>query len=145
MTNITFFHGASDRLQAAVEWLARAGYESRSVVVYVPSESDSQRLDRLLWTVPATGFVAHCTADDRLAGETPIILASSLEESVQDDCLLNLSDEIPPGFSRFQQLVEIVSVDDRDRLPGRERFRFYRERGYPLRNDDISNGFESNG
>jgi DNA polymerase-3 subunit chi len=80
-----------------------------------------------------------------LAQETPIVLASGLENLVSDECLLNLSDEIPPGFSRFQSLVEIVSVDDQDRLPGRERFRFYRERGYPLRNDDISNGFEPNG
>jgi DNA polymerase IIIc chi subunit len=57
-----------------------------------------------------------------------------LNNPLHDDCLLNLSDEIPPGFSRFRQLIEIVSVDDADRLPGRERFRFYRERGYPLEN-----------
>ncbi|MBL8479114.1 MAG: DNA polymerase III subunit chi [Sterolibacteriaceae bacterium] len=145
MTNVAFFHGANDRLQAAADWLVQTAHESRSVVVYIPSGADCQRLDRLLWTVPATGFVAHCMADDRLAGETPIVLASALENPAHDDCLLNLSDEIPPGFSRFQQLVEIVSVDDRDRLPGRERFRFYRERGYPLSNDDISKGFESNG
>lgn len=145
MTNVAFFHGASDRIQAAADWLARTGYASRSVVVYVPSGADCQRLDRLLWTVPATSFVAHCKANDRLAGETPIVLATTLEELAHDDCLLNLSDEVPPGFSRFRQLVEIISIDDRDRQPGRERFRFYRERGYPLSNDDISNGFESNG
>jgi DNA polymerase-3 subunit chi len=145
MTSIQFYHGAGNRLQAAAEWLSRAGHEHRPVVVYVPSNDDCQKLDRLLWSAPATGFIAHCMADDRLAQETPIVLASGLENLVSDECLLNLSDEIPPGFSRFQSLVEIVSVDDQDRLPGRERFRFYRERGYPLKNDDVSNGFEPNG
>ena len=140
MTRISFFHGAHDRLQAIAAWLGRAGSEGRQVLVYVPVGEHSQQLDRLLWTNPATGFVPHCRAHDKLAAETPIILASELDTPPHDGCLLNLSDEIPPGFSRFQQLIEIISVEDEDRLPGRERFRFYRERGYPLENRDISGG-----
>jgi DNA polymerase-3 subunit chi len=58
---------------------------------------------------------------------------------------VNLSNEIPPGFSRFQQLIEIISIDDEDRLPGRERFRFYRERGYPLENSRHRRRYLSNG
>jgi DNA polymerase-3 subunit chi len=140
MTRISFFHGAPDRLQAIAAWLGRAGSEGRQVLVYVPAGELSERLDRLLWTQPATGFIPHCRAKDRLAAETPIILASELDSPPHDGCLLNLSDEPPPGFSRFQQLIEIISVEDEDRLPGRERFRFYRERGYPLENRDISGG-----
>lgn len=140
MTRISFFHGARDRLQAIVAWLARADSEGLQVLVYVPVGELSERLDRLLWSQPATGFLPHCRAKDRLAAETPIILASELDSPCHDSCLLNLSDEIPPGFSRFQQLIEIISVEDEVRLPGRERFRFYRERGYSLENRDISGG-----
>ena len=140
MTQISFFHGARDRLHAIAAWLAHAGSDGRRVLVYVPNGERGEHLDRLLWTHPATGFVPHCRAEDPLASETPIIIASELDNPTHDDCLLNLSDEVPPGFSRFQQLIEIVSVDDEDRLPGRERFRFYRERGYPLENRDISGG-----
>lgn len=140
MTQISFFHGARDRLQAIAAWLGRAASEGRRVLVYVPAGERSERLDRLLWAHPATGFAPHCRADDKLAAETPIVLAAELEHPPHDGCLLNLSDEIPPGFSRFQQLIEIISVEDEDRLPGRERFRFYRERGYPLENRDISGG-----
>ena len=140
MTQISFFHGARDRLQAVAAWLARAGSEGRQVMVYVPAQERSEQLDRLLWTQPATGFTPHCRAGDPIAAETPILLASELHNPPHDGCLLNLSNEIPPGFSRFQQLIEIISVDDEDRLPGRERFRFYRERGYPLENRDISGG-----
>lgn len=140
MTRISFFHGARDRLQAIAAWLADAASEGRQVLVYVPVEERNEQLDRLLWTQPATGFLPHCRAKDRLAAETPIVLASALDSPPHDGCLLNLSDEIPPGFSRFQQLIEIISVEDEVRLPGRERFRFYRERGYPLENRDISGG-----
>ncbi|MCK9388029.1 MAG: DNA polymerase III subunit chi [Sulfuritalea sp.] len=140
MTQITFLHGARDRLQAVAAWLARASGEARPVLVYVPNGERSEKLDRLLWTHAATGFIPHCRADDKLAAETPIILASELDQPPHDGCLLNLSDEIPPGFGRFQQLIEIVSGEDGDRLPGRERFRFYRERGYPLEARDISGG-----
>jgi DNA polymerase-3 subunit chi len=140
MTRISFLHGARDRLQAVAAWLARAGSEGRQVVVYVPAGERSEQLDRLLWAHQATGFTPHCRARDKLATETPIVLASELDTPPHDGCLLNLSDDIPPGFSRFQHLIEIISVEDEDRIPGRERFRFYRERGYPLENCDISGG-----
>jgi DNA polymerase-3 subunit chi len=140
MTQISFFHGARDRLQAVAAWLARAGSEGRQVLVYVQAGERSEQLDRLLWTHQATGFTPHCRAADKLATETPIVLAFELETPPHDACLLNLSDDIPPGFSRFQHLIEIISVEDEDRIPGRERFRFYRERGYPLENCDISGG-----
>jgi DNA polymerase III subunit chi len=140
MTQINFFHGARDRLHAIAAWLGRAGIEGRQVLVYVPVGEYCEQLDRLLWTYPATGFAPHCRAKDKLATETPIILAADLDTPPHDGCLLNLSNEIPPGFSRFQHLIEIISVEDEDRLPGRERFRFYRERGYPLENRDISGG-----
>jgi len=140
MTQITFLHGARDRLQAVAAWLAHAGGEVGPVLVYVPDRERAEQLDRLLWTHAATGFVPHCRANDKLAAETPIILASELDQPLHDGCLVNLSDEIPPGFSRFHEVIEIVSGEDGDRLPGRERFRFYRERGYPLQARDISGG-----
>lgn len=140
MTQISFYHGARDRLHAIAVWLARAGSENRQVLVYAPAVERSEKLDHLLWAQPATGFVPHCSVRDPLASETPIIITPELDNPPHDACLLNLSDEVPPGFSRFQQLIEIISVNDEDRLPGRERFRFYRERGYPLEDRDISGG-----
>jgi DNA polymerase-3 subunit chi len=140
MTEIRFLHGAQDRLQAVAAWLGQAGSEARKVLVYAPLDEQRNQLGRLLWTQPATGFIPHCMDGDKVAAETPIVLASRLDNLLHDECLLNLSNEIPPGFSRFQQLIEIVSIDDADRVPSRERFRFYRERGYPLEARDIAKG-----
>lgn len=138
MTNILFLHGARDRLQAAAGWLADASRKGNRVLVLAPAAEDLEQIDRLLWTLPATGFIPHCPADSPLAAETAVVLSHTTENCAHDECLLNLSDEVPPGFGRFTQLVEIVSVAERDRALGRERYKFYRDRGYPLDAHDLS-------
>jgi DNA polymerase-3 subunit chi len=60
------------------------------------------------------------------------------ETLLNDDVLLNLRPEWPAFFSRFQRLVEIVGLDEADRAQARERFRFYRDRGYEIRTHDLS-------
>lgn len=133
MTSIRFYSNAEDRLQAAAAWIAGI-WRKQPVLVFAPDAAAAERLDRLLWTQPATGFLPHCRADAPLAPETPVLIADKLDTLPQDRCLLNLSDEVPPGFSRFEELVEIVSTSDSDRLPARERYRFYRDRGYNVEN-----------
>lgn len=140
MTSILFLSNAPDRLQAAAAWLAGAWRERKPVLVFAPEAEAAERLDRLLWTQPATGFLPHCRAGSPLAAETPLLIADNLDRPPHDRCLLNLSNEVPPGFSRFEEVVEIVSADDAVRLPARDRFRFYRERGYALENRNVSDG-----
>ncbi len=147
MTRIHFLHGARDRHQAAVAWLAQRSQSGLPALVYLPDQDQLAQLDRLLWTHTATGFIPHCRAGDPLQTETPIVLATDIDavaittpgQFALDQCLVNLANDVPPGFSRFEELIEIISMDNNDRLPGRERFRFYRERGYDLQSVDISN------
>lgn len=141
MTRISFLHGAADRIQAAALWLHQAWRECQPVLVYVPDGTEAARLDHTLWAQPPLSFLPHCGSDSPLAAQTPILLTGRLDDPAQEDCLLNLSDELPPTFSRFEHLVEIVSTDDRHRLPARERFKFYRDRGYAIESRDISGGF----
>ena len=57
--------------------------------------------------------------------------------AAETDLLINLADEIPMFFSRFQRVVEVVSEDKQSRESGRNRFRFYRDRGYDLRTHQL--------
>jgi DNA polymerase III subunit chi len=50
---------------------------------------------------------------------------------------LNLADEPPPFFSRFEFLREVVSQDEADRAMARERVRFYKSRGFEVSNQDM--------
>ena len=144
MTKVLFWHGAADRLQAAAVWLMRysqqqdASGATKPTLICAPDAEMAERLDRLLWTQPATGFFPHCRADSPLAAETPVLIAGSLEVTPHHDKLLNLSNELPPGFSRFEDLVEVISEDDAVRLPARERVRFYRDRGYDIQFRDLN-------
>lgn len=144
MTRVLFCHGAPDRLHAAAAWLMQFGPQQESsgadtaTVVYAPEEGVAERFDRLLWTQSATGFLPHCRADSPLAAETPVLITSSLDLMPHRAKLLNLSNELPPGFSRFENLVEVISDDDAVRLPARERVKFYRDRGYDIQFRDLN-------
>lgn len=52
--------------------------------------------------------------------------------------LVNLAPEVPHFFSRFEKTLEIIDDDDQTKLLGRERYQFYRNRGYPLKHHDIN-------
>lgn len=140
MTRIRFYSNAEDRLQAAAAWLA-AFWRKQPVLVFAPDASTAERFDRMLWIQPAIDFLPHCRADSKLAPQTPVLIADKLDSLPQDRCLLNLSNDVPPGFSRFEELVEFVSTADDDRLPARERYRFYRDRGYAVENRNVADGY----
>lgn len=132
MTRIDFYHDAADKLATACALIGECHRAGRRVLVYAPDPAVAGAIDRLLWTQPAIGFVPHCLAASALAAETPVVVAGALDDTGHDDVLVNLDGELPSGFSRFRQLIEIVGRDDADRLPARSRYRHYRDRGYEL-------------
>lgn len=138
MTQIDFYTHVPDRLRMACVLSSKAFARGLKVTVFCADETTVQRLDRMLWTTPAIGFIPHCAPDDPLAAVTPVILDCRGENLLNDEVLLNLRPEWPPFFSRYQRLVEIVGVDEADRGLARDRFRFYRDRGYDIRTHDVS-------
>lgn len=140
MTRIVFYSNVPDRLQAAAAWLAGAWAKRQPVLVWAPDAESAERLDRQLWIAPATGFLPHCTATDRLAEETPVLIARQLDSAPHRPCLLNLGNDLPPELDRYEEVIEIVSTDDAVRLPARERFRSYRQSGYTPENHDAAQG-----
>jgi DNA polymerase-3 subunit chi len=141
MTKIFFYHGMNDRLPYALRLISGAWAQKKAITIYAPDRGVALQLDNLLWTQNSTGFIPHCLGDSPLAAETPILIArneAELECSTQDQRLLNLSNELPPGFARFESLVEVVSQEDDVRDSGRERVKFYRERGYEVQFKDIA-------
>lgn len=145
MTQIFFYHGAADRIAAAAALIAKASQQKKPVLVYAPDEAVAGALDRVLWTANPTAFVPHVRGDSPLAAETAVVIANRLETVPQEspsiarhERLMNLSGEIPPLFSRFTSLIEVVSDDPDVRQPARERVRFYKDRGYEVRFFDLA-------
>jgi DNA polymerase-3 subunit chi len=138
MTSIDFYFNAGDRLQVACRLAGKAMAQNKRVLIYAPDADTASRIDRLLWTWPATGFVPHCAAADPLAGETPVLIAADAESPGGCHVLLNLSAACPPHFERFERLLEVVGADDAERQAGRGRYRYYRDRGYAIANHDLA-------
>lgn len=139
MTEVLFYTRVEDRQQTACALTLKALARQMRVMMLTADAAATERLSRLLWSVPATGFLPHCRSEDRLASVTPVIVDHRIEPLVHDQVLINLRPEVPAVFSRFQRLVEIVGLDDEDKGAARERFRFYRDRGYEIRTHQLGN------
>jgi len=137
VTRIDFYRYAEDKVRFACRLAATAFDRESRVVVYSPDAKVLADFDRTLWTFQATRFVPHCFANSAVAAETPIVLSSSGESLPHHDVLLNLADEWPPFFSSFERVLEIVSADEGDKERARERYAFYKKRGYDIKVNDI--------
>jgi len=137
VTSIDFYFNAADRLQVACRLAAKALAERKRVLIYAPDAELATKLDRLMWTWPATGFLPHCSAHDALAAETPVLIGGD-DEAAEIPILLNLSTDCPPHFASFERLLEVVGTDEADREPARDRFRMYKSRGYAVASHDLA-------
>lgn len=138
MTSIDFYFNAEDRLQVACRLAGKAVLQRKRMLVYAPDPDTARHIDRMLWTWPATGFVPHCLAGDALAPDTPVLIGTAEELPEPCEMILNLSLACPPHFERFARMLELVDAGEEGRQAGRERYRFYRDRGYPIRNHDLA-------
>lgn len=138
MTEIDFYILVEDRMQIACALAAKAYERGLRCLIYVSDKATANRLDALLWSFQPLSFVPHCQGDDRKASVTPIVIDHQPAAIDRDDVLLNLHPVQAPFFSRFRRLIEVVSQEDEDRLQARERYRFYRDRGYEIRTHDLS-------
>lgn len=137
MTVIDFYHSAEDRMAVVARLVAKEAAARTPVRILTPDEATTEWLDRALWAAPPTGFVPHCRMDSPLASVTSIWIDHRLEHAGPAAMLVNLTAEPPPFFSRFERLAEVVTTAEADVLAGRQRFRFYRERGYELHSTDV--------
>ncbi|QJD60415.1 DNA polymerase III subunit chi [Pseudomonas sp. gcc21] len=139
MTRIDFYLLSSDQPSARLEYACRLAHKAwgkgHKVYLHCASEEQAGELDALLWSFRADSFVPHGLHSDY--PDEPVVCGYSEDPSPHHDLLINVTDATPPFFSRFSRLAEIIVEDDSVRVPARDRFRFYRERGYPLNSHPI--------
>ncbi len=133
MTRVDFHSKVPDKIAYACRLVRKARTADMNVVVFTDDRAQLAALDDALWTFSEQDFLPHVNADDELAGVTPVILTHDAEQALpHHQVLINLSRETPAHFARFERMFEIVSSDEDDLLAGRERYRQYQQRGYPL-------------
>jgi DNA polymerase-3 subunit chi len=136
MTRIDFHSNVPDTLAYVCRLVRKAYGAGQKVVVYGAPQQLAQ-LDARLWSFSPLDFLPHCGLDSPNAAVTPIILAATLDNVPHHQLLVNLAPEAPAQFASFERLIEVVGASPEARNAGRERYRLYRERGYPLTHHDI--------
>lgn len=137
MTRIDFHLNVTDSLQYTCRLVRKVHALGTKVVCYSRNASTLQTLDTLLWTFSAGDFLPHVQHGHEGLADTPIVLTHSADDVHHHDLLINLDDEWPPFFARFDRLVEIVNQDEQAKMQARQRYKFYKTRGYPLNTFDL--------
>jgi len=142
MTRIDFYVpqevAEGGRYALACRLVEKAFQQNRRVFIHAPTEEVALHMDRLLWTFRQGSFIPHGLLHRSDASLTPVLISHRGDPDEEQDVLVNLTDQVPPFFSRFERMLEPL-----DRVPeilaaGRERFRFYRERGYSIEHHEVS-------
>lgn len=131
MTRIDFHTHVADRLSYVCR-LTRKVYGAGKAVLVLGESTELAALDTALWTFSALEFIPHCMANDPLASVTPVVLTDDLARAPHHAVLVNLRAHVPANFARFERLLEVVGDASEALDAGRERYRFYRDRGYQL-------------
>lgn len=133
MTRVDFHSKVPDKLLYACRLVRKARAADMRVVIFARDSDQLNALDEILWTFSEQDFLPHVMADDALAAQTPVILSDNPEAELPHyQILINLSGGMPMHFARFERLFEVISTDEDDLSAGRERYRQYQQRGYPL-------------
>lgn len=135
---IRFYHNAPDRLRVACVLTAKAGARGHKVSVFAPDNGTARHFDQMLWGFQPLAFVPHVAAGSPLAAETPVVIGNTLDVLPHDEVLVNLGDELPASFDRFQLVLEIVGPSEPERQAARRRYRSYKDRGYTLSAHDLA-------
>ena len=148
MTKVDFYVLPEDstvtKEQLACKLADKAYQLQHQIYIHTNSIENAKVLDDLLWTFRAGSFIPHeifdCSAQDRQSQTSvPVCIGyDALAPTDQSDVLVNLTSEVPGFFSQFERVAEIVQGNPEQRALARERFRFYKDRGYELQTHELN-------
>lgn len=133
MTEVSFY--VLSPTEASARWpfvcqLVKKTYElGLSSLIYTRDRDSCQQLDHTLWQDPAS-FLPHAVLP--CPANTPIQLGYGELSGELHQVLINVSDQVPTFFSRFERVAEVICNEPAILAASRERYKFYRDRGYNI-------------
>ncbi len=145
MTRVDFYilQNTDDRAKDLVvcRFVEKAFRLGHAIYMLTTDREQSARLDDLLWTFSPGSFIPHeiCTSSDAAAvrASPQVLIGHADPPDNLQDVLVTLCREVPTCFSRFQRIAEFIGASDAEKQYGRDRYRFYRDRGYPLEDHSV--------
>ena len=137
MTRIDFYQLNPQQHNAdrVVCQLCQKAYESKQfTLLLTQSQQQTEHLDRQLWVFDDDSFVPH-DAEESDQFMSPVLNHKEPELRNERQLLINLADDIPGYFARFERVIELVTENNKQQA--REHYNYYRERGYPLNHHNL--------
>jgi DNA polymerase-3 subunit chi len=139
MTRVGFYvvqaADQGQRLQVAARLADKAFQQGHRIFINAADEAQARSLDELLWSFRPASFLPHGLQGQEHSDT--IAIGWGQEPLDHNDLLINLQLDIPPFFSRFQRVAEVVTQDPGSLQALRESWKFYKERGYQLEKHDL--------
>ena len=126
------------RLTVACRIAEKAWKAGSTVLIQHADAAELGRLDEMLWVASEQSFVPHEIGDaPPSVTATPVMLNTGTGPTATVDVLINLTPQLPTRPELATRIVEIIDTDPARRAAGRERFKAYRDRGFPLEKHDL--------
>ena len=137
MTRVSFYilksQKAQNRQAFACRLAEKAWRDGHQVFIYTESADQSAAMDAALWAFRPESFVPHEVMTDPATVTAPVLISHDNTPPPRlMDVLINLNAQQPMFFSQFERLAEIIDTDEQVKQQGRQRYKFYQDRGYPL-------------
>ena len=142
MTRVDFYvlptEAPRNRALLACRLAEKAFSQGHRVYIHTGSEQQSQELDDLLWTFRQGSFIPHAITGTETAENAAVLVGHQPEPAGNHlDVLINTAQEVPLFFGRFERVAELVDQQPGTLQQARERYKFYRDRGYELQSHNI--------
>ncbi|MCX4188920.1 DNA polymerase III subunit chi [Methylophaga sp. OBS3] len=139
MTRVSFYllksQDPQSRQQFACRLAEKAWQQGHQVFIYTENAEQSAEMDKALWAFRADSFVPHQVIESADANNinAPILISHGAKAPPRlMDVLINLHPQQPLFFSQFERLAEIIDDNENIKQHGRQRYKFYQDRGYQL-------------
>lgn len=116
----------------ACRLLEKAYAKGHKVYVLCSNKHDAEFLDELLWTFKEDSFIPHHLQGEGPEPPPPIQIGYEGEPRGFNDILLNLSNNIPPFYTKFKRIMELVINTEANKEQSRAHYRNYKAKGCEL-------------
>ncbi len=141
MTKIDFYilnaKAVKDRLLFVCRLVDKIYKKGHQVYIHTDDEATTAYLDKALWEFRRDSFIPHRRLDHLSEPPSPVEIGHDQDPTEHQDILINLATQPPDFFSRFSRVSEVVIQQPELLNASRNRYSFYRDRGYPMQTHPI--------
>lgn len=139
---VDFYLLASENSEAcwplACRLVEKAYLRGHRLYIHCQNQQQAELLDELLWTFKDDSFIPHNLQGEGPEPPPPIQIGYANEPRGFEDILLNLADEVPSFYQKFQRVMELVVNNPSAKDKSREHYRLYRTQQWQIHTHQIA-------